>query len=593
MQLEKTDEGIPMSPSTMPNGLNGANGTYEEFSFPEATPEGPYRVLDQYHSKPRKMRIACVGAGASGLCLAYKLEKMLVPGTWELTLFEKNPQFGGTWYENTYPGVACDIPSHDYNFTWDPKWDWSQFFASGAEIQKYFEDFATRHGSHKYMKLNTKVVEGRYDEEAAVWNITTENQTDKTQSKDWAHIFINGTGILNSWAWPDIEGLHDFKGSLMHSAAWDHTVDFNNKTVAVIGNGSTAVQIIPQLQKITKRLKTFMRSPTWISPPFGAGALQTDLIKGAEVNPGQRQYTFSEEEKEKFRNSPEYHLDFRKRIEAEINSLFGMYKQGSELSNQFRQVITDEMRRRMGPGNEELKKRIIPTWSPGCRRISPGDGFLEALVKDNVDVIYEGIERVTPDGIVTKDGTEHKIDALVCATGFKVAFRPAFKVINGAGKSIDEDWVNGPNLYLGCMAPRFPGYFVVVGPGATWSNGTLIPSIETTIEFTIQVIKKMQTELIRSVEVKQEALDDIYGHFDEFHKATVWKEECRSWFKDGKVKNRIYLWPGAVSHAQPWKLLCAKLLPDNPFPQIHQDPPMGRLQLQVHLQEPVRLPGQR
>jgi hypothetical protein len=139
------ENGENMSPSKMPNSVDGANGIPEQYDYPEATPEGPYRILNQYHSKPRKLRIACVGAGASGLCLAYKMEKMLRPGTWELTLFDKNSHFGGTWLENTYPGVACDIPSHDYNFSWDPKWDWSQFFASGAEIQKYFEDFAERH----------------------------------------------------------------------------------------------------------------------------------------------------------------------------------------------------------------------------------------------------------------------------------------------------------------------------------------------------------------------------------------------------------------------------------------------------------------
>lgn len=140
------EDGLDAAPSKMPTSINGVNGIAHDYDYPEATPEGPYRVLNQYHSKPRKLRIACVGAGASGLCLAYKLERMLTPGSWELTLYEKNPQFGGTWYENTYPGVACDIPAHDYNFSWDPKWDWSQFFASGPEIQQYFENFAKRHG---------------------------------------------------------------------------------------------------------------------------------------------------------------------------------------------------------------------------------------------------------------------------------------------------------------------------------------------------------------------------------------------------------------------------------------------------------------
>ncbi|KIW09237.1 uncharacterized protein PV09_00163 [Verruconis gallopava] len=545
------EEDVNMSPSsTMPNAIEGANGIAETYEYPIShTPEGPYTVLkDQYHSKPRKLRVACVGAGASGLCLAYKMEKMMVPGSWELTLYEKNKQFGGTWYENTYPGVACDIPSHDYNFTWDPKPDWSYFFAYGDEIQRYFEDFAERHGSKKYMKLNSKVIENRWNEEEGIWKITVEDQNTKEKFEDWAHVLVNGTGILNTWKWPDIEGLHDFKGNLMHSACWDHSVDFKDKTVAVIGVGSTSVQITPALQPIVKNLEVFMRSPTWISPPFGAGALQSDLQKGAEVDPGQRQYKFSDEDKKRFASDPEYHLDFRKRIEAEINSLFGMYQQNSELSNQFRKVITDEMNRRMGPGHEELKKFIIPTFSPGCRRISPGDGFLEALVKPNVRPVFSGIKKVTENGILTEDGEEHKFDIIVCATGFQVAFKPAFKVINGEGKSIDEDWTNGPNLYFGVSAPRFPNYYTIVGPGATWSNGTLIPSIETTIEYSIQIMKKIQHEHIKAIEVKQEALDEIYAHFDEFHKTTVWQENCRSWFKDGKVKNRIYLWPGSTIH---------------------------------------------
>ncbi|KAF2790613.1 FAD/NAD(P)-binding domain-containing protein [Melanomma pulvis-pyrius CBS 109.77] len=537
-----------MAPSEMPNSLSGVNGIAEMYEYPPAKVEGEYKVLNQYHSKPTKLRVAGCGAGASGLCLAYKMERMLTPGSWELTLFEKNSQFGGTWYENTYPGVACDIPSHDYNYTWDPKPDWTQFFASGKEIQGYFEGFAERHGSKKYMKLDSKIIEAQWDDAEGIWNITIENPKTKAISKDWAHVFINGTGILNNWKWPEIEGIHDFKGPLMHSANWDHSVDFNAKTAGVIGTGSTSVQIVPQLQKISKEVQVYMRSPTWISPPFGAGALTNDLQKGEEVNPGQRQYDFTEADKKRFAEDPEYHLDFRKRIEAEINSLFGMYQQNSEMNNTFRDVITKEMNRRMGPGHEKLKEFIIPKWSPGCRRISPGDGYLEALVQDNVTPVFSGIKRIVPEGIETVDGEVHKMDILVCATGFQVAFQPAFKVINGQGKSIQEDWSNGPNLYFGVSAPRFPNFYTIVGPGATWSNGTLLPSIETTIEYSIKCMKKMQTEGIKSLAVKQEALDEIYAHFDTYHQNTVWKEECRSWFKDGKIKNRIYLWPGATIH---------------------------------------------
>lgn len=314
------------------------------------------------------------------------------------------------------------------------------------------------------MKLNTKVIEGRWDEEKGIWNLTLEDQVSKELWHDWCHVLINGTGILNNWAWPDIEGLHDFAGPKMHSASWDHSVDFEGKTIGVIGTGSTSVQIVPALQPKVEKMKVFMRSPTWISPPFGGGVLEEDLRKGSgnESNPGKRQYTFTKEDKERFANDPEYHLMFRKRIEAEINSLFDMYRQGSDTSNLYRKLITEEMTRRIGPGNEELKKFIIPNWAPGCRRISPGDGYLEALAQPNVEPVFKGIQKIVPEGIMTEDGQVHKLDILVCATGFKVAFRPAFKLINGAGKTLDEDWGENVNLYLGVSAPRFPNYYTIV-----------------------------------------------------------------------------------------------------------------------------------
>lgn len=422
-----------------------------DFAYPTPRP-GPYRVLDQYHSKPAKLRVACIGAGASGLCLAYKMGVMLEPGSWELTLFDKNPHFGGTWYENTYPGVACDIPSHLYTFSFDPNPNWSHYFAYGDEIQRYFEGFARRYDLERFMKLNTRVVECRWDH---VWNITLEDTQTKERWTDWAHCVVNGTGILNSWKWPDVAHLEAFQGPKMHSAAWDHSLDLKDKVVGVIGTGSTSVQIVPELQKVCKQVQVFMRSPTWISPPFGATALTKDLKHGVDDDPGCRQYRFTNEDKKRFAEDPEYHLSFRKSIEAEINGLFGMYTQGSELSNIFRKVITEEMFRRMGPGHEELKSFIIPKFAPGCRRISPGDGYLEALVQPNVQPVFGDIKQATKTGLITEDGKEHNFDILVCATGFNVAFKPAFKVINGEGKSIQEDWGDGVNLYFGVSAPRY------------------------------------------------------------------------------------------------------------------------------------------
>lgn len=311
------------------------------------------------------------------------------------------------------------------------------------------------------MKLSTKVVECRWDEEKGIYNLTLQDQNTQELWHDWCHVLINGTGILNTWVWPEIEGLHDFAGPKMHSAHWDHSVDFEGKTVGVIGTGSSSVQIVPALQPKVKHMKVFMRSPTWISPPFGGNALLEEVHK-SDDQPSQRQYKFTDEDKKKFAEDPAHFLDFRQKIEAEINSLFGMYQAGSEMNNKMRELITEEMHKRIGPGHEKLKEFIVPKWAPGCRRISPGDGYLEALVKPNVETVFGPIKMIVPEGIVTEDGELHKFDVLVCATGFKVAFRPAFKIYNGEGKSLDEDWGDKVNLYLGVSAPRFPNYYTIV-----------------------------------------------------------------------------------------------------------------------------------
>ena len=195
------------------------------------------------------------------------------------------------------------------------------------------------------MQLNTKVIEAQWDEQAGAWNIILENTTTGERNHDWAHILINGSGILNTWKWPEIDGLHSFGGPLMHSAKWDHSVDFAGKTVGIIGTGSSSLQIVPQLQKICSKVDVYMRSPTWVSPPFGAGVLKADLLNGEDDNPGQRQFNFTEEHIRKFKEDPSYHLDFRKRMEAEINGNFTMFKEESELSKKFTDVITKEMHR--------------------------------------------------------------------------------------------------------------------------------------------------------------------------------------------------------------------------------------------------------
>jgi cation diffusion facilitator CzcD-associated flavoprotein CzcO len=379
-------------------------------------PDG-YELPQQWHSQRKKIRVACIGTGPSGIALAYKMERQMEPGTWELTLFEKNDDFGGTWYENRYPGCACDIPAHIYTYSWDPNPEWDTFFAHAGPILQYFRTFVAKHDLTKYMRLDSQVVSATWDAALGRYHLFLRNPLTGQESTDWSHVLVNATGNLNTWKWPDIRGLHDFQGPKMHSAHWDESVDFKDKTVAIIGTGSTAIQIVPQLQKVAGKLKLIMRSPTWVSPPFANDVFKNAIKGGEEGDRAHRQYYFSKEEKEKFRKNPESLLSLRRQIEAEINMFFELYTRGTDLQKKILLAMREEMDRRIGPGHEYLKSRLIPDWLPGCRRITPGDGYLEALTQSNVECIFQGIKEITTDALIDESGVEHKVDIIVCATG--------------------------------------------------------------------------------------------------------------------------------------------------------------------------------
>ncbi|KAJ5465282.1 uncharacterized protein N7458_000968 [Penicillium daleae] len=517
-----------------------------EFGYPQNGSGRNYVLPNTWHSKKTKIRVACIGAGASGICLAYKMQHQMDPNTWELAIYEKNDNICGTWYENKYPGCACDIPSHIYTYSFEPHPDWSTYFAYAPEILEYFRKFADKHQCQRFVQVNSKVVEATWHPREGIYKIVIEDTNTGETREDWSHVLVNATGNLNKWKWPEIEGLYDFAGPKMHPSHWDESVDFVGKTVGIIGTGSTAIQVVPELQKVAKGLKLFMRSPTWISPPFGGNVLKEDL-KGGEENAASRQYVFTDEEKRKFREDPDFLLNMRQKIEAEVNLLFPFFQRGTDLQKQMHVVMTEEMHNRIGPGHEELKEHLIPKWLPGCRRITPGDGYLEALTQDNVQPIFNEISKIVPEGLIDSDGVLHKVDILVCATGFDIPYAPHFKLTNGDGINMQDEWKDDPNLYLGLTAPRYPNYFVMVGVGGTWANGTILPALETASEHFIKIFRKMQEEGIKSIEVTQEACDDFIYHLDLFHKSkeTVWSDTCRSWYKKN---GKAWIWPGATIH---------------------------------------------
>lgn len=282
---------------------------------PAATPEAgsavpEYTVLEQNLGDRRPTRIICVGAGASGLNLAHRVDQYMQ--NTELVIYEKNPEVGGTWFENRYPGCACDIPSHNYQFTWEPNPNWTSFYSRSPEILEYFKMVARKRDLYKYINLSHRVVSADWDEDKAIWNLQIEDLATGQIKTDWGDFMITASGVLNNWRWPDIKNLHSFRGQLVHSANWDDSVDWRGKRVAVLGCGSSGVQIVAAIQPEAAHLTTFIRTPTFITAGFAQ----------SKAGPGGSNFNFSDEQKKKFREDPEAYLQYRKDIEQELNVRF-------------------------------------------------------------------------------------------------------------------------------------------------------------------------------------------------------------------------------------------------------------------------------
>ncbi|KIW96770.1 uncharacterized protein Z519_02161 [Cladophialophora bantiana CBS 173.52] len=472
--------------------------------------------------------------------MAYKLEHqygLTKDGLVELICYEKNPDLGGTWYENRYPGAACDNPAHCYNFTFSPNPNWSHYYVGAKEIHGYIKDTVDNYALQKFFQLNSKVVDAKWVEDEAKWHVKIDQHG--TIIDDVCDIFVNACGILNQWTWPSIEGLFDFKGHLVHSARWDDSYDMTGKTVCVIGNGSTGLQIVPQLQKVVKKLVCIIRSPTWISPTY--------VGHKSKVDNG-RNFEYTEEDKERFRTDRTYFRDYRRQIDSEMNKFFYALLKDSPQQQGLYDASIALHKERLAK-KPELFEKLTPTWQPGCRRLSPGEGYLEALAEDNVEVVLQEIERVVPEGLITVDGVEHKLDALVTATGFDTSFPPRFPLIGRHGRDLRKEWAENPRGYFGLAASGFPNYFIFMGPACPIGHGSLIPMMECTADYVVKVTKKILAEQIKAVDVKQEAVDEFFAYSQSFMGKTVWTSGCRSWYKGGTVDGPVTaMYPGSAMH---------------------------------------------
>ncbi|TID03888.1 putative sterigmatocystin biosynthesis monooxygenase stcW [Colletotrichum higginsianum] len=492
----------------------------------------------------RPIKVICIGAGISGILTAIRFPQRIK--NLDLTVYEKNEGPGGTWFENNYPGISCDIPSHAYQYTFENNPNWSRFYAPGSEILEYLNHVVDKYGARKYMKFQHEFKGARWCEDAGKWEVQLLRHTDGQTIYDTADVVVKATGTLNKWKWPDIPGLHDFKGTLLHSANWETSFDAAGKTLAVIGNGSTGIQIVPALQPKAKRIDSYIRSKAWVSPTGPYAEVVAE--HGNAEN-----FTYSEEEKAALSQNPAALLAHRKDLEEVLHraylGIFSNSKSQTDASDRLETLLRKKLAPK--PGLFEL---LRPEWPVGCKRLGASPGYLESIVQNNVDIVTCGIRRVTPDGILGRDDVERPVDAIICATGFDTSLRTTSTPIIGQdGISLDKVWTPEPEAYLSIMPVKMPNLFLYLGPNGA-PNSTMVVMIEFQCDYMIKCVQKLQREHLGSMVPKAEAKDDFVRYADRFFDGTVLTEDCASWFKSGgRSDGRITaMWPGSLVHA--WRV---------------------------------------
>ncbi|CAI7582011.1 unnamed protein product [Penicillium bialowiezense] len=521
-------------------------------SLQSCTVEG--RAVDEQ----RPLRVIVIGAGISGILCCIRMNQRIA--NLDLCIYEKNADIGGTWFENRYPGCACDIPAHTYQASFEPNKAWSSFYAKAPEIHRYWKGIAEKYGCMSSIKFRRQASEAVWNEESSKWHLKVlvwlsilcepvltfvlqiqDLDTSSTITDD-CDVLIQATGTLNNWKWPKIPGLQDFQGKLMHSASWDESYDYKGKTVAVVGNGSSGIQIVPAMLPDVPHIDHYVRSRTWISPSFA----REELDKREQ---GVDNFRFSDEEIRGFKADHQSYQMFRKNIELELQSVHGITQMGHPAQVDAHAAFLENMKRRLA-NKPELVDDLVPAFPPACRRLTPGPGYLEALMDDKVNVITSEIVKVDETGILTTDGQHRPVDVLVCATGFDTSFSPRFVVKGRGGVTLSERWKETPETYLSIATDGFPNYFISLGPNAGLGAGSLLLLIEKSVDYFTACIQKMQRDNIRAINVRREAVQRFTSYCDQYFAKTVFSNNCRSWYKNGTEDGRVTaLWPGSSLHA--------------------------------------------
>jgi cation diffusion facilitator CzcD-associated flavoprotein CzcO len=500
----------------------------------------------------RDFPIAIIGAGFAGIGAAIQLRKA---GIDSFTIFERASEIGGTWRDNTYPGAACDVPSHMYSLSFEQNPNWSHRYATSWEIQQYLLDVVDKWRLRDKMQLDTAIVEARFDEARGSWTLTTgRGDTFK------ARVVLAGIGGLVDPKHPEIAGLDDFAGDMFHTARWDHDVDLRAKRVSVIGTGASAVQVVPSIAPIVALLTVFQRTPAWV---VGKG----DRAYPAWLRNLLARFPFL--------------LRMSRLFKYWLSELRGpiVFTNSKSLSKIGVWLSMWNLRRQVK--DPELREKLTPTFQFGCKRVLVSDDYWATFEQKNVELVTDPIERFEPAGVRTKDGTLHQANAIVLATGFKLGLACApFRIIGRAGRTLDEAWKHGAMAYKGMTVAGFPNWFIMMGPNTGPGHTSVLVYTEAQISHALQAIQKLMAEDLRYLDVRQEVMDRYNEGIQKRMRYMVWSG-CKSWYLSEDGTNRS-LYPGFSTEyvlrarnldpddyeAVQWQALAPEASPDLEAPDV-------------------------
>jgi cation diffusion facilitator CzcD-associated flavoprotein CzcO len=445
---------------------------------------------------------AIVGGGFGGVGAAVMLRRA---GYGDITVFERAERIGGVWHHNTYPGAACDVPSHLYEFSFAPNPRWSRRYAPQPEIQSYLEQVAGRYGVLHRVRTGTEVQRARWEEDRSRWVLETSAGTHA------ADVLITACGQLSVPSVPALPGLDDFAGPAFHTAQWRHDVDVTGKRVAVVGTGCSAIQVVPAIQPLVSQVDVYQRSSGWTVP-------RTD-------------FAYRERTKRLFGRFPALRRLERLSILAFYD--LGAAAQTSQrwLRPSFRAIGRYQINRAIK--DPALRRKVTPRDEIGCKRVMVTDDWYPTLTKPNVELVTDRIAEITPDGILTADGTHRAADLLVLATGFKThGFVAPMEVLGTGGRALAEEWAGVPHAYLGLSVPGFPNMFLLYGPNTNGGTGSVIFTIEAGMRHVLSAVQELHRTGMSSIEVKRDAAEAFDRELRAALGKTVWHTGCTNWYVD-------------------------------------------------------------